>query len=94
MAIGDRVKIVRKMNKLKQSEFSKVLGLSQAHISNIESNKDNPSDKILNSISAEFHINFDWLKYGTGEIEDYKPSNDYSNSIILELKKISIQITL
>ena len=88
MAVGERIKIVRKMNKLNQLKFSRILGLSQAHISNIESNKDNPSDKILHAISDEFHINFEWLKYGTGEIENYNASEDYTNSTILELKKI------
>ena len=86
MSVGNRVKIVRKMNKLNQSELSQILGLSQAHISNIEGNKDNPSDKILHSISTEFNINFEWLKYGKGEIEDYNPSND-NKAIILDLKK-------
>lgn len=87
MSVGNRIKIVRKMYKLNQSELSNILGLSQAHISNIESNKDNPSDKMLRSISTEFKINYDWLKNGTGEIEDYKPSNKNSNTIILDLKK-------
>lgn len=73
MALGERIKIVRKYYKYNQRDFSKVLGLSQAHISNIESNKDNPSDKILLKISATFNINFDWLKYGQGEMTDSSP---------------------
>lgn len=67
MNIGDRVKYIRKKNKLNQSQFASILGISQTHISKIESNKDIPSDKILRAISIEFSLNFDWLKSGEGE---------------------------
>lgn len=50
-----------------------MLGLSQAHISNIESNKDNPSDKLLMKICAVFNVSFDWLKTGIGEMSDNSP---------------------
>ncbi len=73
MALGERIKIVRKYFKYNQRDFSKVLGLSQAHISNIETNKDNPSDKILMKISATFNVSFDWLKSGQGEMTDCSP---------------------
>lgn len=66
MNIGDRIKKVRKINQLNQSQFAHILGISQTHISKIESNKDIPSDKILRTIEIEFNINFEWLKYGTG----------------------------
>lgn len=66
MNIGDRIKKIRKMNQLNQSQFANILGISQTHISKIESNKDIPSDKILHTIEIEFNINFEWLKYGTG----------------------------
>ncbi|MDO5560953.1 MAG: helix-turn-helix transcriptional regulator [Oscillospiraceae bacterium] len=67
MSIGDRIKLIRKKNNLNQSQFASVLGISQTHISKIESNRDIPSDKILRTIGIEFSINFEWLKTGTGE---------------------------
>lgn len=62
------------------------MGLSQAHISNIENENDNPSDKLLKSICVNFHVNFEWLKNGVGEMEDTSSQTDYNN-IILDIKK-------
>ena len=86
MSLGSRVKIVRKYNKLNQRNFSIMLGLSQAHISNIETDKDKPSDKILKSICVNFNVNFEWLKNGTGDMNSPSTQPDY-NQIVLEIKK-------
>lgn len=86
MSIGNRVKIVRKYNKLNQRNFSSILGLSQAHISNIENDNDNPSDKLLKSICTTFNVNFEWLKSGIGEMDNPSPQPDYNN-VILEVKR-------
>lgn len=68
--ISGRIKMVRKKNKLNQQEFAKIIGLSQTHISKIESGKGKPSDKTLRIIAVEFGVNFDWLKSGQGNMED------------------------
>ena len=47
---GDRIKSIRKEAKESQKEFSYTIGISQAHLSNIEKNKDNPSNKLLRVI--------------------------------------------
>lgn len=86
MSIGNRVKIIRKYNKMNQKNFSSILGLSQAHISNIENDNDNPSDKLLKSICTNFNVNFEWLKNGIGEMDDSSPQADYNNTL-LEVKK-------
>lgn len=78
--LGDRVKIVRKLNKLNQKTFANIIGISQTHISKIEANKDIPSDKILRLISMEFNIDFNWLKEGIGVME----LTDNSNSTLLK----------
>lgn len=68
MTIGERIKEVRKYYKCSQRNFAVRLNLSQAHISNIEANKDNPSDKIIKQICAVYKINREWLKSGEGEM--------------------------
>lgn len=86
MSIGNRIKIVRKQSKMNQSNFANILGLSQAHISNIENDNDNPSDKLLKSICTTFKVNFEWLKNGVGEMDDDSPEFDYNN-VIIEVKR-------
>jgi transcriptional regulator with XRE-family HTH domain len=41
--IGDRVKGIRKKNKMNQIEFSEKIGISQGRLSEIEQNKTKPS---------------------------------------------------
>lgn len=65
---SNRIKEVRKRFKETQKEFADNINISQAHLSNIENGKDNPSDKLLRVISAEYEISFDWLKTGEGEM--------------------------
>jgi transcriptional regulator with XRE-family HTH domain len=86
MSVGARIKKVRKLQKLNQRNFSQLLGLSQAHVSNIESDKDNPSDKLLRAICTNFNISFEWLKNGEGEMEDTSSTLDYT-TVLIELKK-------
>lgn len=69
-SIGQRIKQVRKGEKLTQTEFASVFGLSHSHISNIENGRENPSDTLLLFISYKFNIDFDWIKTGNG---DYHP---------------------
>lgn len=90
MALGERIKMVRKYYKYNQRNFSNLLGLSQAHISNIECNKDRPSDKLLRTICSVCNVSYNWLKYGEGEMTDSSPiiQKDLSETI----KKINSSI--
>lgn len=74
--IGERIRIVRKMNNLNQKQFAQILGVSQTHISKIEANKDSPSQKLLKSICIEFNINQDWLELEIGNINQSEFSDD------------------
>lgn len=66
MTLGERIKYVRKYNKLNQIDFAKKLGISQTHVSKIEKNVEHPSATLLLFISYMFAINIDWLKTGDG----------------------------
>lgn len=48
-SINNRIKEIRKNNNLNQKQFAQILGISQTHISKIESNKDMPSKNYKNS---------------------------------------------
>lgn len=90
MALGERIKIVRKYYKYNQRNFSNLLGLSQAHISNIECNKDHPSDKLLRTICSVCNVSYDWLKYGEGEMTDNSPK--VQQALSETIKKINSSI--
>lgn len=71
MTLGERVKYVRKSNKLNQVDFAKKLGISQTHVSKIEKNIENPSETLIRFISYMFAVNITWLKTGDGEPDEY-----------------------
>lgn len=64
--IGEKIKEIRKKEHLTQVEFAKIFGLSHSHISNIENNRENPSETLLLFICSKFNISYEWLKYGEG----------------------------
>ena len=65
--IGERIKSIRKDTKLTQADFAEIFGLSHSHISNIENNREKPSETLVLFICSKLNINYDWLKNGIGE---------------------------
>lgn len=67
MTIGERIKKIRKKEKLTQSEFASRIGLSQNTIANYELDRRIPSEQVNISICREFNVNHNWLVDGKGE---------------------------
>lgn len=67
LTLGERIKLVRKEKKQKQSEFAESLGISQSHLSGIEKNSVKPSLTIIKLICIKYNINENWLLNGVGE---------------------------
>ncbi|MED4354092.1 helix-turn-helix transcriptional regulator [Schinkia azotoformans] len=61
ITFGERIKYVRKSNKLNQVEFAKIIGVSQGTLSELEQDKYKPSIDTIISINKEFNVNLDWL---------------------------------
>ena len=78
---GERIKAIRKEAEENQKDFSSAIGISQAHLSNIEKGKDNPSDKLLRIIASEYEVRFDWLKSGIGEKHEDSPLVDVRKAL-------------
>lgn len=78
---GERIKALRKEAEKNQKDFSSAIGISQAHLSNIEKGKDNPSDKLLRIIASEYEVRFDWLKSGIGEKHEDSPLVDVRKAL-------------
>lgn len=67
MNLGERIKVVRTDNGLTQKDFANLFGLSHSHISNIENNREKPSDTLLLFMCNKFGINYEWLKFGKAD---------------------------
>lgn len=60
----DRIKKIRKENKLTQVEFGKKIGVKGNTITGYETGLRNPTDAVILSICREFNINEEWLRTG------------------------------
>ncbi|MDD3401427.1 MAG: helix-turn-helix transcriptional regulator [Eubacteriales bacterium] len=78
MALGERIKQIRKEQGHTQLAFAQLLGVSKPHISNVESGTANPSESLIKSICFTFGISELWLKTGEGQ-RDYSIVDQYSN---------------
>lgn len=83
--MNDRIKEIRKAEKLTQKAFADILGIKQNTVASYEMGRIGISDAIINSICREFSINEDWLRTGHGEM--YKMGED---KLEMYLGKISM----
>ena len=68
--IGERIKQVRKEQAgISQDDFANLLGMSQSHLSLIESEKSLPGSYLLYRIHGTFDIDLNWLLTGNGNIK-------------------------
>lgn len=64
----DRIKQVRKYQKLTQTAFGDILGVKGNTITGYETGTRNPTDTVIKSICREFGVNEEWLRTGEGEM--------------------------
>ena len=77
MSIEERLKKLRKEYlKLSQTEFGKKLGVSRDVIKNIEYNRVEIKDYMINLICQTFNVNEDWLRNGNEPIFINKDEDD------------------
>lgn len=74
--LGERIKILRKSYKLSQTRFAEPLGISYGYISNIENNKEIPSDMIIKSITVHYNTTEEWIRSGRGNMLAAAPAQD------------------
>ncbi|MDY6228367.1 MAG: helix-turn-helix transcriptional regulator [Clostridium sp.] len=74
--LKDRIKFIRTSKKLSQDEFGKAINLSRSQIAGYETGAKNITDRAINDICREFRINEEWLRKGTGEIENKMTSDE------------------
>lgn len=70
MTQGERVKMVRKENRMTLDRFGEQLGVTKVAISNIERGNRSLTEQMLKSICREFNVNEEWLRTGEGGIDN------------------------
>jgi transcriptional regulator with XRE-family HTH domain len=84
--LGERIRKVRKINELNQVEFSKMIGVSQGTLSELEKDKYMPPVDSVMAIREKFEVSIDWLLFGLENTEAqnhiYK-DNQTSNLLVL-----------
>lgn len=66
--IKERIKEIRKTNKLSQKAFGELLGVSRDVVTNIEYGRVEPKTLLINHICQVFNVNKEWLINGTGDM--------------------------
>lgn len=65
---GERVKILRKDLGLTLEKFGERLGVTKVAISKIEKGIRNLTNQMAKAICREYHVNYEWLVNGDGEM--------------------------
>lgn len=83
----NRIKQIRKAQRLTQKQLGDTLGVSRDSIANLENNRVDASILFTNLFCKEFNINKKWLVDGEGDIfvDDFSKDNDVITSIFAEI---------
>lgn len=66
MSISTRIKELRREKKLSQVQFSKLIKVSQASVSQYENGSRSPDSAFLSKICEHLNVNLNWLLTGSG----------------------------
>lgn len=83
MTINERMREVRKHEKLNQTEFANRVGISMSSISQMERGVINPTNQTIEFVCREFNVNRSWLETGEGEMK--KPPLDEVAAILADV---------
>ena len=67
MSIGKRIKELRKKHGLNQAELGEIIGLTYSAVSSIESDRSEPTSKVIMKLSELFKVSADYLLTGKEE---------------------------
>lgn len=86
--IQDRIKELRKYNKLNQEEFADRIFLKKSAISAYENGTREVPERAINNICSAFNVNKDWLVKGEGEmLVDLAAETDFPDEVKTLLRK-------
>lgn len=92
--MGQRIKKTRKMMKMTQVEFAKLLDVPQPSISAYEKDKYLPSFEIIGKIMKECNVSFEWLNGYNSVPDSTLTVTDIGNMIsqLFEIDSLSFQV--
>ena len=65
--IGERIKWLRKDQKMTQQKFADAVGVKQNTVATWEMDRNEPQDPIVKAICSKFAVNETWLRSGEGD---------------------------
>lgn len=78
MTVGKRIKRLKNRLKMTSSTLADRLSIPVRTIGSYERDEVPPSEKFLNALISNFHVNINWLLTGTGEMFiNAKDENDF-----------------
>ncbi len=86
MLMNERIKRLRKEQKLSQVKFADLLGITQSVVSLMESGHSNVSVEVLRKLSEQFGVSIDWLVYGKENYVRLSRDNAFIPLINVEAK--------
>ena len=91
---GQRIKKTRKMMKMTQVEFAKLLDVPQPSISAYEKDKYLPSFEVIGKIMKECNVSFEWLNGYNSVPDSTLTVTDIGNMIsqLFEIDSLSFQV--
>lgn len=92
--MGQRIKKTRKMMKMTQVEFAKLLDVPQPSISAYEKDKYLPSFEVIGKIIKECNVSFEWLNGYNSVPDSTLTVTDIGNMIsqLFEIDSLSFQV--
>ena len=92
--MGQRIKKARKMMKMTQVEFAKLLDVPQPSISAYEKDKYLPSFEVIGKIMKECNVSFEWLNGYNSVPDSTLTVTDIGNMIsqLFEIDSLSFQV--
>lgn len=85
MNFSEKLKLIRKTNKLTQAEFANSIGISRGNLANIELGKVEPTQLFINCVSLMYNIDKNWLLDDTNN--DLSALNGSTNILSLIMDK-------
>lgn len=85
--MNERIKELRKIFALNQTEFGSKIGVKQTTVAGYENGIRTPVDAVILSICREFNVNEEWLRTGEGEMFIEVPEEDEEMKYIALLLK-------
>ena len=94
MAIGKRIKHLRKILKVSQVEFAKKIHISNGYIAELENEHRRVNERIIHLVSLTFGVNEQWLKSGEGDILIKTPEVEAEDRDSLPDEKLQRMVSL